>query len=102
MLLDGLLGILPLGRLLEGLGRYGSLQRLELESVTGGEEVGVVDALQVANSRLVNHASHRGPTAVMLTLMKGLILDRLAIRLAPIDLVTFKGYFSIPATMAWG
>jgi hypothetical protein len=45
VLLDGLLGVFPLGGLLEGLGRDGSLQALELESVTGGEEMSVVDSL---------------------------------------------------------
>ena len=45
MLLDGLLGVLPLSGLLESLGRDGSLQALELEGVSGGEEVGVVDSL---------------------------------------------------------
>lgn len=44
-LLDGLLGFLPLGRLLEGLRGNGTLERLELEHVSGGEEVGVVDDL---------------------------------------------------------
>lgn len=44
-LLDGLLGLLPLGRLLEGLRGNGTLERLELEHVSGGEEVGVVDDL---------------------------------------------------------
>jgi hypothetical protein len=33
---------------------------------------------------------------IELTLMKGLIFDRLAIRLAPIDLVTFRGYLHHP------
>lgn len=45
VLLDGLLGVLPLSGLLESLGRDGSLQALELESVSGGEQVGVVDSL---------------------------------------------------------
>lgn len=44
-LLDGLLGVLTLGRLLEGVGADGTLERLELEDVTGGEEVSVVDDL---------------------------------------------------------
>lgn len=42
-LLDGLLRLLPLGWLLERVRGDGSLQRLELEHVSGGEEVGVVD-----------------------------------------------------------
>jgi hypothetical protein len=45
VLLDGLLGVLTLGRLLEGVGRDGALEGLELESVTGREKVRVVDDL---------------------------------------------------------
>ena len=44
-LLDGLLRVLTLSRLLEGVGGDGSLKGLELELVSGGEEVGVVDDL---------------------------------------------------------
>ena len=44
-LLDGLLGVLTLGDLLEGLGGNGALEALELESVTGGHQVVVVDNL---------------------------------------------------------
>lgn len=44
-LLDGLLGVLTLGNLLEGLGGNGALEALELESVTGGHQVVVVDNL---------------------------------------------------------
>lgn len=44
-LLDSLLGVLASGNLLEGLGGNGSLESLKLESVTGGEEVVVVDGL---------------------------------------------------------
>lgn len=44
-LLDVLLGVLTLGRLLEGVAVDGTLEGLELEHVTGGEEVGVVDDL---------------------------------------------------------
>lgn len=42
-LLDGLLGILTLTGLFEGVVRNGALEGLELEDVSGGEEVGVVD-----------------------------------------------------------
>lgn len=45
-LLDLLLGILTSGDFLEGLGGDNTLERLELEGVTGGEEVVVVDRLQ--------------------------------------------------------
>lgn len=44
-LLDGLLGILTLGHLLEGVGGQGTLETLELKSVTGGHQVVVVDDL---------------------------------------------------------
>lgn len=44
-LLDLLLGVLPRRNLLEGLGGDDTLERLELESVTGREEVVVVDRL---------------------------------------------------------
>lgn len=44
-LLDGLLGVLALGDLLEGIGSQGALQALELEGVTGGHQVVVVDDL---------------------------------------------------------
>lgn len=44
-LLDGLLGILTLTGLLEGVVGNGSLEGLELENVSGGEEMGVVDNL---------------------------------------------------------
>jgi hypothetical protein len=44
-LLDVLLGVLTLGGLLEGVAVDGTLEGLELEHVTGGEEVGVVDDL---------------------------------------------------------
>ena len=44
-LFDVLLRVLPLCRLLEGVRRDGALQALELESVAGREEVGVVEDL---------------------------------------------------------
>lgn len=44
-LLDGLLGVLALGDLLEGVVGDGTLETLELESVTGGHQVVVVDDL---------------------------------------------------------
>lgn len=44
-LLDGLLGLLPLCRLLEGVAGNGALQRLNLESVSGRHQVVVVDDL---------------------------------------------------------
>lgn len=44
-LLDGLLGILTLTGLLEGVVGDGAFQRFELENVSGGEEMGVVDNL---------------------------------------------------------
>lgn len=44
-LLDGLLGVLTLGRLLEGVGGDRALEALKLENVTGGEEVRIVDDL---------------------------------------------------------
>lgn len=44
-LLDGLLGILTLGNLLEGVGGDGALETLELEGVAGGHQVVVVDDL---------------------------------------------------------
>lgn len=44
-LLDGLLGILTLGNLLEGVGGDGALEALELEGVAGGHQVVVVDDL---------------------------------------------------------
>lgn len=44
-LLDGLLGVLTLGNLLEGLGRDRSLKTLKLESVAGWHQVVVVDHL---------------------------------------------------------
>lgn len=43
--LDGLLGVLSLRGLLEGLNGDGTLERLEVESVSGGDEVVVVDSL---------------------------------------------------------
>jgi hypothetical protein len=45
VLLDGLLGVLSLSGLLEGLGGNGSLQAFELECVSSGKQVGVVDDL---------------------------------------------------------
>lgn len=45
VLLDGLLGFLSLSGLLEGLGGDGSLQAFEFQSVSGREQVGVVDDL---------------------------------------------------------
>ncbi len=45
MLLDDLLSLLSLGWLLEGLGGDGTLKGLELEGVSGWEEMGVVDNL---------------------------------------------------------
>lgn len=44
-LLDVLLGVLTLGDLLEGVVGDGTLETLELESVTGGHQVVVVDDL---------------------------------------------------------
>ena len=44
-LLDGLLRVLTLSGLLESVVGDGSLERFELELVSGGEEVGVVDNL---------------------------------------------------------
>lgn len=44
-LLDGLLGLLTLGRLLESLSADSSLQGVELESVTSGHQVVVVNNL---------------------------------------------------------
>jgi len=44
-LLDGLLGVLTLGNLLESIGRDNSLKSLQLESVTGWHQVVVVDDL---------------------------------------------------------
>jgi hypothetical protein len=44
-LLDVLLGILTLADLLEGLGRQGTLQTLELQCVASGHQVVVVDGL---------------------------------------------------------
>lgn len=44
-LLDVLLGILPLANLLECVGGQGALEALELQSVTGGHKVVVVDGL---------------------------------------------------------
>lgn len=52
-LLDGLLGILTVSGLLEGLGGDRSLEALKLECVTGGEEVVVVDGLQEGSSARV-------------------------------------------------
>ena len=45
VLLNLLLRVFPLRRLLERLGRDGALEALELERVTGGEKVRVVDDL---------------------------------------------------------
>lgn len=45
-LFDDLLGVFPLAGLLEGVGADGALQAFELQSVTGGEEMGVVDRLE--------------------------------------------------------
>lgn len=44
-LLDGLLGLLTLGDLLEGVGGDGTLETLKLERVTGGHQVVEVDDL---------------------------------------------------------
>lgn len=44
-LLDGLLGVLTLGDLLEGVVGDGALETLELEGVTSGHQVVVVDNL---------------------------------------------------------
>lgn len=44
-LLDGLLGILALADLLEGVGADAALEALELESVAGGHEVVIVNNL---------------------------------------------------------
>lgn len=44
-LLDGLLGVLTLGNLLESIGRDNALKSLQLESVTGWHQVVVVDDL---------------------------------------------------------
>lgn len=45
-LFDDLLGVFPLAGLLEGVGADGALEALELQSVTGGEKMGVVDRLE--------------------------------------------------------
>ena len=60
VLLDGLLGVLPLSGLLESLGRDGSLQALELESVSGGEQVGVVDSLRKVQRHVQRQAVSKG------------------------------------------
>lgn len=44
-LLDGFLGVLALRNLLEGVVGHDTLQSLEIESVTGGHQVVVVDGL---------------------------------------------------------
>ena len=44
-LLDGLLGVLTVCGLLEGVAGHGALETLEFESVAGGEEMRVVDDL---------------------------------------------------------
>lgn len=44
-LLDSLLGVLTLGDLLEGVGGQSTLEALELQGVTGGHQVVVVDDL---------------------------------------------------------
>lgn len=51
-------------------------------------------------SRPPTHSPH--PEEKRHTLMKGLTLLRFSMRFLPIPLVTFLGYRSIPATMAWG
>lgn len=78
-LLDGLLGLLPLGRLLEGLRGNGTLERLELEHVSGGEEVGVVDDLDerlnlgsTSNSLLAHVLGHLEGVPVIPNLVVGM------------------------------
>lgn len=62
-LLDGLLGVLALGNLLEGVVGDNALEALELESVTGGHQVVVVDDLDegldaaAAVDELLTHAA---------------------------------------------
>lgn len=62
-LLDGLLGILALGNLLEGVVGDNALEALELEGVTGGHQVVVVDDLDegldaaAAVDELLTHAA---------------------------------------------
>lgn len=78
-LLDGLLGLLPLGRLLERLRGNGTLERLELEHVSGGEEVGVVDDLDerlnlgsTSNSLLAHVLGHLEGVPVIPNLVVGM------------------------------
>lgn len=54
VLLDRLLGLLALSRLAKGVGGDGALERLELESVTGREQVGVVDDLRDTHTHWVS------------------------------------------------
>lgn len=61
LLLDLLLGVLALRWLLEGIGADNTLQTLQLECVTGGEEVGVVDGLRALNQMSVSNKSLTAP-----------------------------------------
>lgn len=99
-LLHCLLGILTLRHFFEGLCRNGALQTLELELVTGGEEVGVVDSLNYRESN--SETIQKTYKTTKSTLMKGLTLLRFARVLAPMRFVTLRGYRSMPATTAWG
>lgn len=98
MLLDGLLGLLSLSGLLEGLGRDGSLQALEFEGVSGRKQVGVVHNL---DERLDLGSLGDSLGAHRLVDLQGVPEESPS--------VPFRGNskamrtdFSIPATMAWG
>jgi hypothetical protein len=103
-LLDRLLGIFTLtSRFLESVVLDDSLELFELECISGWHQVVVVDDLRWKSIR--KHVSYIiivAQSRLLHTLIKGLTLLRLANFLAPIDLVTFRGYRSIPATKTWG
>lgn len=71
-LLDGLLGLLTLGRLLEGLGADNGFQGLELEGVTGGHKMVEVDNL---DERLNLGSLSNGLSAVSLGDLEGVSLN---------------------------
>lgn len=98
VLLDGLLGLLSLSGLLEGLGRGGSLQALEFEGVSGRKQVGVVDNL---DERLNLGSLGDSLGTHRLVDLQGVPGDLPSVPFRR-DPKAMRTDFSIPATMAWG